>query len=40
MFELLLKKNVDVDYPYLEKINILLDTYAPFKRIDKYNLRF
>ena len=40
MFELLLKKNVDVDYPYLEKINILLDTYAPFKRTDKYNLRF
>ena len=25
---------------YLEKINILLDTYAPLKRIDKYKLRF
>ena len=25
---------------YLEKINNLLDTYAPLKRIDKYKLRF
>ena len=25
---------------YLEKINILLDDYAPLKRIDKYKLRF
>ena len=25
---------------YLEKINILLETYAPLKRIDKYKLRF
>ena len=25
---------------YLEKINILLDTYARLKRIDKYKLRF
>ena len=25
---------------YLEKINILLDIYAPLKRIDKYKLRF
>ena len=25
---------------YLEKINILLDSYAPLKRIDKYKLRF
>ena len=25
---------------YLEKINILLDTYAPLKGIDKYKLRF
>ena len=25
---------------YLEKINILLDTYASLKRIDKYKLRF
>ena len=24
---------------YLEMINILLDTYAPLKRIDKYKLR-
>ena len=25
---------------YLEKINMLLDTYAPFKRINKYKLKF
>ena len=25
---------------YLEKINILLDTYPPLKRIDKNKLRF
>ena len=25
---------------YLEKINILLDTYEPLTRIDKYKLRF
>ena len=25
---------------YLEKINILLNAYAPLKRIDKYKLRF
>ena len=25
---------------YLEKINVLLDTYGPLKRIDKYKLRF
>ena len=25
---------------YLERINILLDTYAPLKKIDKYKLRF
>ena len=25
---------------YLEKINILLDTYTPLKRIDKCKLRF
>ena len=25
---------------YLEQINILLDTYAPLKRIEKYKLRF
>ena len=25
---------------YLEKINILLDTYAPLKRINKYKLKF
>ena len=25
---------------YLENINILFDTYAPLKRIDKYKLRF
>ena len=25
---------------HLEKINILLDTYAPLKGIDKYKLRF
>ena len=25
---------------YLEKINLLLDTYAPLKRIDKCKLKF
>ena len=25
---------------YLDKINMLLDTYAPLKRINKYKLRF
>ena len=25
---------------YLDKINILLDTYAPLKRINKYKLKF
>ena len=25
---------------YLDKINMLLDTYAPLKRINKYNLKF
>ena len=25
---------------YLEKINMLLDTYAPLKRINKYKLKF
>ena len=25
---------------YLDKINMLLDTYAPLKRINKYKLKF
>ena len=25
---------------YLDKINMMLDTYAPLKRIDKYKMRF
>ena len=25
---------------YLDKINMLLDTYAPLKRIDKYKMKF
>ena len=25
---------------YLDKINILLDTYAPLKRINKYKMKF
>ena len=25
---------------YLDKINMLLDTYAPFKRINKYKMKF
>ena len=25
---------------YLDKINMLLDTYAPLKRINKYSLKF
>ena len=33
--------NVDnSNQTYLEKINILLDTYVPLKRIDKCKLRF
>ena len=35
------KLNVDNSIQmYLEKINILLDTYPPLKRIDKNKLRF
>ena len=25
---------------YLDKINMLLDTYAPLKRVNKYKLKF
>ena len=25
---------------YLDQINVLLDTYAPLKRVNKYNMKF
>ena len=43
-WEVLLKigeKNVDNSTKmYLDRINMLLDTYAPLKRINKYKLKF